>query len=836
MLRCLRGCWTTLQRPPLNSALILRARSRRATTHNNRETEAPLKSEVEEGVQQTDQTKSQLLEWLRDIQSRSTGGRYRRHSRMVASLVRDLDESDEHGAQRALFGTTWFLWWQRAQSRTGLAPVPAQTETPQLEYTTRRPAASSTEAVWDALKKFLNTPRRRANADARRTWNKRKQRALAESPSCQPQMIDIQKAIERCDRTRAGFLGAVRFLQALPQFLGTGPSAGCLADLIRLCASMRSVTYLRFSDQIMRMMSVAITEAAESGSFADLEQTFLEARYVAFRYVIELNVTKYSGQDRRFADERLLYWFHWSIQEILLRFQPLVKSRHGAASRMAPLANPDTEQALSSSETRSKGESNVFRSKRQTATESDDAACPGPATPDTVLSATSSEPFAESKHVFQLPVVLVDNAMEAAIRLDRLTEATDILMRFRPTQTSAPLKEIRVPSVALIRSLLRRCAASGLIAEGLEALACARALGYRLRSSDLALVFDAAAEAARRQCRASTSVPTTLATRPDVGCSLDRIVLPPVDHDMIFHIFQCLLGATSCRISCDVLTAMARAIRVAPPTEQRAERAMSILKELRRRSIRPSSALLQQLILACVSGGDIRRALAIHIHMAERNMPLSVSVANALITLCLDKEHTGTARAILEDLASRSDVNQINAETLSLLVRYWAQVGNEQQARMTMERIRNTGSGFKPTETAYVAMLELAAARGDVNAAMHWMQTLERDLEEEQQEQAAVETNPSLTRSRMPSERAFCAIFQCLRKAAAADTAMGLLSAYAARYGYQPSPEVYQIVYETCMRGSRLDYMRRLREEIQQRGVTLPQLQALSFHHSIPSR
>ncbi|KAF6002250.1 hypothetical protein F1559_003307 [Cyanidiococcus yangmingshanensis] len=784
MLRCLRGCWTTLQRPPLNSASTLRARSRRATTHNNRETEAPLKSEVEEGVQQADQTKSQLLEWLRDIQSRSTGGRYRRHSRMVASLVRDLDESDEHGAQRALFGTTWFLWWQRAQSRIGLAPVPAQTETPQLEYTTRRPAASSTGA-----------------------------RALAESPSCQPQMIDIQKAIERCDRTRAGFLGAVRFLQALPQFLGTGPSAGCLADLIRLCASMRSVTYLRFSDQIMRMMSVAITEAAESGSFADLEQTFLEARYVAFRYVIELNVTKYSGQDRRFADERLLYWFHWSIQEILLRFQPLVKSRHGAASRMAPLANPDTEQALSSSETRSKGESNVFRSKRQTATESDDAACPGPATPDTVLSATSSEPFAESKHVFQLPVVLV-----------------------RPTQTSAPLKEIRVPSVALIRSLLRRCAASGLIAEALEALACARALGYRLRSSDLALVFDAAAEAARRQCRASTSVPTTLATRPDVGCSLDRIVLPPVDHDMIFHIFQCLLGATSCRISCDVLTAMARAIRVAPPAEQRAERAMSILKELRRRSIRPSSALLQQLILACVSGGDIRRALAIHIHMAERNMPLSVSVANALITLCLNKEHTGTARAILEDLASRSDVNQINAETLSLLVRYWAQVGNEQQARMTMERIRNTGSGFKPTETAYVAMLELAAARGDVNAAMHWMQTLERDLEEEQQEQAAVETNPSLTRSRMPSERAFCAIFQCLRKAAAADTAMGLLSAYAARYGYQPSPEVYQIVYETCMRGSRLDYMRRLREEIQQRGVTLPQLQALSFHHSIPSR
>jgi predicted nucleic acid-binding protein len=201
-------------------------------------------------------------------------------------------------------------------------------------------------------------------------------------------------------------------------------------------------------------------------------------------------------------------------------------------------------------------------------------------------------------------------------------------------------------------------------------------------------------------------------------------------------------------------------------------------------------------------------------------------VANALIKLCLDRGHAATARAVLEDLAQRQESTSLNAETLSLLVRYWAQVGNEEQAVKTIERIRSMGSGLKPTETAYVAMLELAASRGDVQAALNWMRALERELGCESPERVSSDGVPF--KASMPSEQAFFALFQCLRKAAAAETAMNLLHEYGVRYGYQPSPLVYEIVYETCLRGSRIDYMRQLRQEIQQRGVTLPPLDSLN--------
>jgi hypothetical protein len=773
----------------------------------------------------------QLESWFRNLHRRPLGGRHRRHGRVFAALVRELSEPDESAVQATLDGTSWFQWLQRARARDGLASAVALGEKPQVSTLPEKLRFLSAESAWKELESVFEKYWIGINTIARSIWAKRKGRALAATPPRPPQPIDVQKTIERCQCTRASFVGAARLLQALPRVMGTVPSIGCLVELMRLCVEMHAALYLRFSDQIMQMMRLAMTEAMQAKALADLEQIIREVRYLSFRYIVELGLPKHPERVRGINDERLLHWFNWSMQEILVGLRPMMERLYLMESNQVRSKGVCLTQAPSLSETQVSGASRVISSNTRPNDGGADRTAPASTAPGTAPAIVPKDSPVGNEHLFQVPVLVLNSALAAAVRLGRPAEATEILVHFRPSQTPEPLKLLRRPCAKLIRPLLQGCAASGLISEALEVVAQARLLGYRLRSSDIAHVFDAAAEAARRQQQVSASPPNSRIVTKDPGCFLDRIFLPAVDIDMIFHIYHRLDQATACRFENDVYIAMARAITVAPPAEQRAERAMSVLKETRRRRMRSSSLLLQQLILACVSAGDVRRALAIHIHMAERNMPLAVSVANILVELCLEKGHTGTARAILEDVAIRGNAQQINAETLSLLVKYWSQVGNEQQALVTMDRFRSMEAGMKPTETAYVAMLELAAGRGDVNAALRWMQTLEDHLAG--QLPAVKETEISETRVSMPSERAFRALFQCLRKAAAADMAMSLLREYAARYGYQPSPAVYEIVYETCLRGSRVDYMRQLREEIQQRRVMLPQMQALS---ASPSR
>lgn len=815
------------------SGLLTRSASRSAKRAKQ------LSSGADEGILPAKLDVRQLQDLLRYLHRDERSVKYRQHGRAVAAMARELAEPDDSAALATILGSRWYHWWQRAQRPSRKAARKAARRTgaaeagPADRLETNQPA-SPASAIWAQLELLLHGRRRRGtNQGARALLAAYQERALATDVPQFPQVTQVQKIIERCDRSRAGLVGAARLLQALPTLTGTAPSVGCLAEFIRLCVERHAPLYLRFSDAIVRMMTTALEQAARNNVASELEQVTREARYLAFRYIAELGVALFPDHMRPIADERIMHWFRWTIAKVLKRYARVMQRLRVAETSRAPPATTATDQFASSKEALDRGQ--VVPPARQLPesvdTKTAAVSVPAPARSGDAAPVAATSSTAVVDPLLQLPVLVLESAMSAAIRLGQIVEATDLLVEYRPGERPAPFKGIHPPSRVLLRTLLKRCADEGLVTESLEVMAHSRALGYRIRPSDVAHIFNAAAEAARRQEAqlvggAGATRKPALRSTARAGHTFERITLPALNLDIIFHLYQHLLHATACRFDLEVFTAIARAVSTAPPAEQRAERAMSVLKEVRRRRIRPSSALLQQLMLACISGGDIRRALSIHIHMAERNMPLSVPVANALIKLCLDRGHAATARAVLEDLAQRQESTSLNAETLSLLVRYWAQVGNEEQAVKTIERIRSMGSGLKPTETAYVAMLELAASRGDVQAALYWMRALERELGCESPERVSSDGVPF--KASMPSEQAFFALFQCLRKAAAAETAMNLLHEYGVRYGYQPSPLVYEIVYETCLRGSRIDYMRQLRQEIQQRGVTLPPLDSLN--------
>jgi hypothetical protein len=783
------------------SGLLTRSASRSAKRAKQ------LSSGADEGILPAKLDVRQLQDLLRYLHRDERSVKYRQHGRAVAAMARELAEPDDSAALATILGSRWYHWWQRAQRPSRKAARKAARRTgaaeagPADRLETNQPA-SPASAIWAQLELLLHGRRRRGtNQGARALLAAYQERALATDVPQFPQVTQVQKIIERCDRSRAGLVGAARLLQALPTLTGTAPSVGCLAEFIRLCVERHAPLYLRFSDAIVRMMTTALEQAARNNVASELEQVTREARYLAFRYIAELGVALFPDHMRPIADERIMHWFRWTIAKVLKRYARVMQRLRVAETSRAPAATTATDQFASSKEALDRGQ--VVPPARQLPesvdTKTAAVSVPAPARSGDAAPVAATSSTAVVDPLLQLPVLVLESAMSAAIRLGQIVEATDLLVEYRPGERPAPFKGIHPPSRVLLRTLLKRCADEGLVTESLEVMAHSRALGYRIRPSDVAHIFNAAAEAARRQEAqlaggAGATRKPALRSTARAGHTFERITLPALNLDIIFHLYQHLLHATACRFDLEVFTA---------------------IKEVRRRRIRPSSALLQQLMLACISGGDIRRALS-----------LSVPVANALIKLCLDRGHAATARAVLEDLAQRQESTSLNAETLSLLVRYWAQVGNEEQAVKTIERIRSMGSGLKPTETAYVAMLELAASRGDVQAALNWMRALERELGCESPERVSSDGVPF--KASMPSEQAFFALFQCLRKAAAAETAMNLLHEYGVRYGYQPSPLVYEIVYETCLRGSRIDYMRQLRQEIQQRGVTLPPLDSLN--------
>lgn len=396
------------------------------------------------------------------------------------------------------------------------------------------------------------------------------------------------------------------------------------------------------------------------------------------------------------------------------------------------------------------------------------------------------------------PSLVVDTAVAAALQLDRLSEGARIMWNASANR-SAP----RAPGTHVVHSLLSRCASQGLLSEALDVLAAARRLQYRPKSRDLVAVLEAAAAAATN----SSSLAAAPARTPGAGKTQ-----PYLSHQLLFLVFQRAVLA-GCKVNAEVLVALARACARARPWEQRAERALAVLKEARRRRIKFTPALLQQVVLTSVAGGDVRRALAAYVRAAELHHPLHINVANALASLCLVRGNNRTAKAVFDDIAARRAVDSPpTAETLSLMVRYWAQVGNEERAKQGVQMIR-TEAGLRPTETAYVALMRLAAEKGDVEAAMQWMRALERDLDA-----------GGVVGEAVPSERAFRALFGALRKAAAVDTAFGLLSEYRARYNYMPSAAVYVLVLQTCVRAARMDLAQAVRKEMVARGMRVSEV------------
>ena len=690
---------------------------------------------------------------------------------------------------------------------------------------------------------------------------------------------DVQPLLAACERSRAGIWQAVRLLQYLHRAHGVPPNVGCITELLRLCTEVRSGYGLRWSDTLLRAVREAWLTAAVQARRTALNgrpptpaveaevHVWREYRHLTYRYIIDLSTVPMPGPRRRQCDVRILTWLSTLAADA---------SRRDWTS--------DTQYFV---------------------------AAPTAHTTTTAEAPSSGVAAVEARDLSP-PVSITDLAVGAAIRLDRLRDAAAMWYRYRAvvplsTESAGQQALLPPPPPSLIHSLVHRCAAHGLHIEALELLAFARRIGHRPRRRDLICVLDAAAEAGRRgpatapsstSLSASTSAsrsPSAAGTRSttltacmplsvqleiDADSSASSALAaaltsaptfvtdatvaagapPPVTHDLLFCLIE---RAGRTRLSPhwnDVLVALLRAIAAARPYEQRAERAFSVLKEARRRNLPLTEPLLHQAMMACIAGGDVRRALTLYTHLAEQGQVLRLEAANALASLCFARGHNRTARAIFEDVAERAGALRPrdaaeHAEMLSLLVRYWAQVGNEERARQGIELIRSV-PGVRPTETAYVAMMHLAAARGDVEAAMHWMRALEKDAVErrppssagreavrevEQEEQVAYPpaswsgaSSPSsegeaagmtasTTRApRMPSERAFRALFLALRKAGAVDTAIGLLNEYAVRYQYRPSAVVCALVVQTCLRASRIEDARRLREQMGQWGVPVP--------------